>query len=388
MGQSGKTVLYSSVSAQNFYEMDLTLEDMKKILAAKGQRRDLSIPFYLASAASSKGKSFFRVAISHHMRHEDWVELLTAIEPIQSKLAYADGYTWPIDFLSVEQPTDVHFYLLPRLNCGSLVPVQKLLYTPQASRWKIAISLFERLLELKNLGITLNGFGRENVFVREDTGEVVLYPGFYISRIDPTCRSSFYNTGFLAVPTALSAPEESGNGALGYKGYASVRDEGKRHVNTATFLTVDRGRDMFSAATLTFMLLYFTHPFIGGRFWSLLREEYLNQYMHFPDYIFDTQKKAPACISQNNLPRNALTGYFDFEKVIREEYEKTTPHLKELFDMFFTCCTHPDQFRGKAPSECLDPAIWITSLKEDAEVNDRPEKRTDYDFSIVRNYQV
>lgn len=384
--KSEKPVFYSSESVQNTYEMEMTEEDLSKILVEQKKTEEISTHLFLASGSHDKGKTMFRVAFSHRMASNEWARLLNAVEPVDPVLAYSQGFYWPLDYLSMIESRDVHCYILPQINQSKFIPVHKYLYDPKVRRWDIAISLFARLNRLKHLDLTLNGFGWENIYVNRDTNEVLLFPGFYVS--DGKGRSSyFYDDGFLAVPSRLGVAEESPAKFRGYSVSTPIRGDESEHVNSATFLTQGVARDIFSAATLSFMLLYFTHPFIGGRFWSLSREEYLKQYMHFPDYIFDETKEAPSYISENAVERNFLT-YLDFENAIKEEYAKITPDLKKLFQEFFTCCTHPERFEKEKPYYLLNPQNWIAALREDAEVNDRPEKLSSYDFSAVQNYQV
>lgn len=68
-------------------------------------------------------------------------------------------------------------------------------------RWTIAVHLFRRIGQLHREGLTLNGFGRDQVRVEYGTNQVYLVPGETISRVSQI--GAAFRGDFLSVPQVV-----------------------------------------------------------------------------------------------------------------------------------------------------------------------------------------
>ena len=270
------------------------------------------------------------------------------IEKVLVAGLYQNGFFWPFDLVKLGNMAG---HIIRPVDTVRYRPVRCYLGNTQAERWSIAISAFQRILALHGQGLALNGFAREQIRVDIETNQVYIWPGDTTSSVarltSYACRSDY-----------LSIPLNAEKSIL--KHWDSV---------SGVF------RDVFSCAVLAFYLLFFTHPFIGSAYWPLMKEDYWVQYMNYPEYIFDPS-------GSNQL------GYLDFEQEIQTLWGKTDPALRGMFDTLFLAATHPGDVRSEDMQRALDIPQWIRLLEQDAAVNGIPEKRTQFPFEMMNNYQV
>ena len=279
---------------------------------------------------------------------KEMVRLSQVMEQVQARQLYQSGFFWPFD---LAWDRAVKGYLIHPVDTVRFQPIRTFLAKPQAPRWQLAQSLFQRLQVLHDSGLALGGFAREQVRVDSVSGSVFLWPS-------ETC-------------TQLT----QGLGACRQGGYLSIPKKLEEEAKRCGWVLNGKIHDLFSAAVLAFYLLYFTHPFVGGAFWSLMRESYQVQYQNYPDYIFDPQ-------GENGL------GFLDFEQEILQQWTRTIPELRALFDGLFLEVSHPDTVEHNPRSDHWNAGRWAELMALDAQKNGAPEAQSKYPFEMVKNYQV
>lgn len=301
---------------------------------------------------------YVRVAASQD-RHEAWMVLFAAdipemdrlsqvVEQVQVAHLYQNGFFWPFD---LAWDRAVKGYLIHPIDTIRFQPIRSFLAKSGAPRWQLAQSLFQRLSVLHAAQLSLGGFAREQVRVDSISNQVFFWPAESCAQFSRPTKS-YRQGGYLCIP--LKAQEDA---------------------RRCGWVLDGRIRDLFSAAVLSFYLLYFTHPFVGGAFWSLMRESYSVQYQNYPDYIFDPEGK------------NGL-GFLDFEQEILRQWQRATPELRALFDGLFLEILHPDQIEHDPQAGHWNPDCWVDALARDFTVNGAPELQSSYPFDMVKNYQV
>ena len=65
-------------------------------------------------------------------------------------------------------------------------------------------------------------------------------------------------------------------------------------------------------------------------------------------------------------------------RLVTDQWNRTTPELKALFDSLFLAVTHPENWDSGAA--CWDPQVWIRALEADQAVNDKEIYHMDYSF--------
>lgn len=278
------------------------------------------------------------------------LRLQDTMEHIYSQALGMDGFFFPFDL--IEEKSQVAYLMRP-IDRQTFIPIRKFMPDAYAERWQMSESLFQRVLELKKLGLTSNGFSREQLRVKKDTNQVYLWLNQTVSLVegseDP--ENILRHIGFLSIPEATEkACEKLGISISGTQ------------------------RDIFSAAAAAFYLILYTHPFIGSGFYGLLREDYLVNYQHFPMYVMMGD-------SENNL------GNQSFGRVVEAQWNRTVPQLKALFDQLFMAVTDPEKY-WKADAPCWDPEKWLAALRLDAEANDNEASHSDFHFINEQYHQV
>lgn len=272
-----------------------------------------------------------------------WEELLTIIEESQAEYLYDRRYLWPLDCVSGQNRFG---YILKKYHDSQYAGIAEFFVKPFAERWKLSYKLLMTVGKIHASGFALNGITREQVKVDRGNGDILIYPGFYLSRVD-TCRYDNSRQGFFLIPGKL-------------------REEGWDVFNA-------RKHDIFSVVSMIFYLLFYTHPFIGGKFWPYPHDQYYAQYCNYPEYIF--AKNSGNCLQ--NL---------EFDNVITDQWERTYPPLKGLFnELYEEICS-----AGKRRShiDVWNLSYWLEAVKKDAAINDNPRSRPDFPFETVVNYKV
>lgn len=231
------------------------------------------------------------------------------------------------------------------------VPIRPYLSTPDAPRWRLAISLFNRLRSLHGAGFCGDGFPRQQILVDPNRWEVRLLIGRSLrlpgDRSMPHLRRPASDFLFLPEKT-LQTLEENGLPADGVL------------------------RDVFSAAVIAFYLLYYTHPFVGSAFRELTRPDMLPLYHDAPSFVFDPKGS------------NRLT-MFDFERDSVSRWEQTMPALRALFEDLF-CAV--GTYGGQPADDTLSAAAWINALQEDEAKNSGETVTENYPFETTGHYRI
>ncbi|HIW94332.1 MAG TPA: hypothetical protein H9868_07310 [Candidatus Flavonifractor merdipullorum] len=301
---------------------------------------------------------YARVAASQD-KQEAWMVLFEAnapemhrlsqvLEEVQVHQLYQNGFFWPFD---LTWDRAVKGYLIHPIDTVRFQPIRSFLGKVDAPRWQLSQSLFQRLDTLHTAGLSLGGFAREQVRVDTVSQQVCFWPS-------ETCAQSRQETkgyrkgGYLCIPQTLTQKAAD----CGWPLDGQIRD-------------------LFSAAVLSFYLLFFTHPFVGSAYWSLMRESYKVQYQNYPDYIFDPE-------GNNHL------GFLDFEQEILKQWNRTIPELRSLFDGLFLEVLHPDTAEHDPHAPHWNASRWAELLALDFQTNGAPEMQSKYPFEMIKNYQV
>lgn len=284
------------------------------------------------------------------MREKGWYDhgkypfVFDVLEQIQMGRILREGFFWPFDLVRSDE---MQGYVLHPFSMDAYPSVRRFLPSSDTPRWTIAVHLFRRIGQLHREGLTLNGFGRDQVRVEYGTNQVYLVPGETISRVSQI--GAAFRGDFLSVPQVVEQQLEK-NG-----------------------IVLDgRVRDIFSAAVIAFYLLFYTHPFIGEEYSHLMREQYLEYFQSRPVFLFDAG-------GHNG------TGHHQFGAEITAQWWRAQPELRQLFSNFFAALC-AGQIDENAPWN--DTENWVRCLLEDAAVNDNDKSRTSYELELEKFHLV
>ncbi len=268
--------------------------------------------------------------------------LLDAVEHGMSRYLGSTEFIFPLDVVSEDT---VRAYVMRPIDRQASLPIRMFMPNVQAQRWEIAKSLFQRVAQMRQMGITSNGISREQMRVVPEKNTVTIWLNETLSMLkdeeDP--EKVTRHMGFLSIPTATEqACQKAGIAISGEK------------------------RDIFSAAVVAFYMIMHSHPFVGSEFYRLIRNDYLRTYQSWPRYILE-----PGTVNNpgNQMLSRAITG----------QWERTTAKLKDMFNSIFLGVTHPKDM-WDSDADCWDPQIWIKALEIDAEKNDNDGSRGEYHF--------
>ena len=203
------------------------------------------------------------------------------------------------------------------------------------------------------MGITSNGLSREQLRVGTVDNEVTVW---------------LNETMSLRTDTWLKDP------VIKHLGFLSIPLETQKRCHALGMSINGHQRDLFSAATATFYLLMFSHPFIGKTFYSLTRNEYMNMYQNNPQYIMKPDTE--------NDPGNQMLSH-----LIRKRWEHTVPELQNLFNSLFLAISDPDKNWSKS-APYWDPQYWLHALDRDAAANANNTDGLDYHFENEMYHMV
>ena len=271
--------------------------------------------------------------VPFRVKREELLRVSDVLEQIQMGRILREGFFWPFDLVRSDE---MQGYVLHPFSMDAYPSVRRFLPSSDTPRWTIAVHLFRRIGQLHREGLTLNGFGRDQVRVEYGTNQVYLVPGETISRVSQI--GAAFRGDFLSVSQVVEQQLEK-NG-----------------------IVLDgRVRDIFSAAVIAFYLLFYTHPFIGEEYSHLMREQYLEYFQSRPVFLFDAG-------GHNG------TGHHQFGAEITAQWWRAQPAL---------CAGQIDE---NAPWN--DTENWIRCLLEDAAVNDNDKSRTSYELELEKFHLV
>lgn len=324
--------IYTVLSTEEEYETSLLEEILDPVRQRAGRK-------YLRVRAQSDGTEFWMVPIE--MKQEQTERFLDAVEELMTSGSGGEKILAPVDVVSDGEVTG---YLIRPIDRTVLRSLRSLMPAVSGRQWRTACSLFSAVKQLHSLGLTSNGFSREQVRVCAD-GEIVLWLSDTVSSVEGTDDSecAVCHEGFLSLPVAVE--KACGQEGIGIDG---------------------RKRDLFSAAVSAFYLILHSHPFVGSAFNGLLREDYLLTYLHMPRYIMATD-------TDNGLGNQKL-GRF-----VAERWGQTAPALKRLFDQMFSVIDHPELMVDDE-AECWNPDRWVDALQEDEARNSEAVSRMEINF--------
>ena len=278
--------------------------------------------------------------------------LQDAMEHVYANCLGAEHFHFPFDVVEEENELQIGGRL-QRIHNAALVlrpfdrsltvPFREYLPNAMAPRWQLAKSLFTRVQQLHAMGLTSNGISREQLRVDEQTWEVELWLNHTLKLIDSNGRD------------------------LRHEGFCSIPSKTEKFCTERCCPITGIQRDIYSAAILAYYLIMYNHPFLGVSFNPLSRDEYLTRYLFAPDYVGNPH-------GQNHL------GNQPFDREVEDQWERTVPELKALFDGIFMAATEPENnWRVAAP--WWDISNWMAALEADAKVNDNDISRSSYKFS-------
>lgn len=278
---------------------------------------------------------------------ERLLTLQDAMEHVQANFLGAKHFVFPFDVVEEDSSTALVMRPMNRFNTA---PIRKFLPNSQAPRWQIAKSLFHRVRQLHQMGLTSNGISREQLRVDEDSWEVEL-------RLNHTLRLI-----------------HSKGQDMRHQGFSSLPVFTEEHCLQCQKPITGVQRDIFSAAVLTFYLIMYNHPFLGAHFKPLSRDEYLTKYLHAPSYTMDPN-------GSNGL------GNQRFDREVEYQWGLTVPELKQLFDgIFLAACDPENKWDPKDPWWNIDN--WLAAIDADRRANDNEKSRTAYEFSNYYYHMV
>ena len=276
--------------------------------------------------------------------------LQEVLEYVQQQMLGKAHFYFPFDLIEENAHTA---YLIHPIDRTKTVPIRKFMPDAFAERWNMSVSLFRRVLELQQSGLTSNGISREQMRVCPETGEVNLWLNQTISFADGSDNTNAIarHIGFLSLPTEMEKIcEAQGISICGTQ------------------------RDVFSAAVTAFYLIMYTHPFVGSAFYPLLRDDYMTQYHYCPVYIMSGD------------PRNNL-GNQIFGTAVQAQWNRTVPQLKQLFDDLFMAVSDPAKY-WKPDADYWKPEKWLEALQLDAQENDNEASHSEYHFANEQYHLV
>lgn len=274
---------------------------------------------------------------------------LSAVEYSHDNYLGTPGFVFPLDVVQNDSMCAFVQYPIDREISQTIRTFMPNVYSP---RWEIALSLFRRVAQLHEMGLTSNGISREQMRVFPENNEVTIWFNETLSFLsgseDP--KRVTRHMGFLSIPVATEKKcQDMGRSISG------------------------QHRDVFSAAVTAFYLIMHSHPFVGTAFWKIVRSDYLSSYQNWPRYILEP--------GTDNDPGNQM-----LSRAITGQWERTTSDLKKLFNRIFLAVTHPETWDEDA--EYWDPQVWIQALEADAAVNDNESSRGEYYFENEMDHLV
>ena len=336
----------SDILGTNSYELLTDLSGRKPHLT---QERELDPYNNAIEFIPVKGKrdvSKLSMILAPSWIRNRWSEIIRIVERTQIQFLFDKGFMWPVDCVSGKYGPG---YIVRNYSEYQYDPLSDYFVKPMAERWKISQNLLKAVRMIHDGGVALNGITREQIRIDKSTGAVLIYPGFYISRLNIHRNDNSLRSGFFLMPDIIRG-QESGD-----------------RIFTA------RQHDIFSAVTMVFYLLFYTHPFIGGKFWAYPHDQYYIQYSNFPEFIF--AKGSGNCL-QN----------IEFDNIIADQWERTHSSLKGLYMDFYEEVCSVGRIRSHV--DIWNLSLWIEALESDAQLNDNPGSRPDFPFETVVNYKV
>lgn len=303
------------------------------------ERQSVGRCYMEASLNQSRDKLWM---VPFHMNETRLYKLLDTIEYCMPRYYGNPGFVFPLDVVSQDA---VRAYVLQPIKRQMTQPIRTFMPNVQGPRWQIALNLFRRVAQMRQMGITSNGISREQMRVVPDSNDVTIWFNETLSMLEGSENPEQVSRhmGFLAVPLTT--------------------EQNCRKLDLT--LSGDM-RDLFSAAVAAFYLLMHSHPFVGSAFYGLLHDDYLNYYHNWPRYILEP--------GTDNHVGNQMIG-----RAIMDQWDRTTPGLKALFDGIFLAVTHPDSM-WDSNADYWDPDAWIEALELDAKENDNEKSRGEYHF--------
>ncbi len=335
--------LVSALYGSNEYDV---LASFSEEWALEEQKRVLSPSNPNLSGVNVRGlhdRKKMLLFIAPEMSLPRWKDMCQTVEKAQAKFLYDSRYLFPLDCV---QGDTMKGLVVQDPDLSEYDSIDVHFVKPKSPRWEISLSLLQAVKTLHEHSVAMNGFERAQVLFNKRTGAIMLYPGEYVTGCD-AMRWDVEREGYFLIPR-------------------KIRTEKNPNALTA------EQQDIFSAAAMSFYLLFYTHPFIGGRFWEYSTTDYYQQYSLHPEFIFDPEG--------GNMPKN-----LEFDEIIKDQWERTVPKLKWLYEQLFaTIC-------GKAhveSDEIWNLNEWEHAFEEDAAKNDNETSRPSFPFQTVINYRV
>lgn len=288
--------------------------------------------------------------VPFHMPQRKLRRLQEAVEQVMERHLGIANFHFPFDIAASD---DCLGYITVPTDRDSSIPIRRFLPYSDAPRWQLAMSLFQRVKELHAMGLTSNGLSREQLRVDRETGEMQVWLNETVSLVEGS---------------------EKAENVSRHEGFCTVPVLTEQKCAERSLKLTGPMRDVYSAAVISFYLLMYTHPFVGSAYYRLLRDDYLMQYLYWPQYIM-----TPG--SENNAGNQTLS------LVVNHQWSKTTPRLRALFDGMFMDAEQPQE-HWDPRADYWNPDCWLEALAADAEVNDNETSRTDFNFNDERYHQV
>lgn len=341
---------YQMLSDKNIYETAFLEENVDKNHRNGAEQR------YAVIRSGGEPEHIREWLILFDLNAEDMERLAQNIEIIQAKYLCRQGFIWPFDLIwskfDAAGGGSLKGYVVFPYDRARFYPIRQYLMDSSVPRWKLSLSLFKRIKELHGYDITLNGFSREQVRVERSTNEIWLCLNEYITKL-PEKTSNHRLNSFLGIPDAI---EER------------AKASGK--------IFMGKIRDIYSAAVLSFYLLFYVHPFVGRAYIEMLPEQHITLYNRKPVYIFD-----PSPVYTFGSPEGNTLANLQFDHEIRQQWERAIPELKALFNGIFIGISHPEELdKNYEQYDWFNIDKWIECLEKDAAVNDNENSRSVFLF--------
>ena len=295
---------------------------------------------------NEKDRTIYQFVPAPAMPNGQWERLVRAVQGHQSKLWGSPDFEWPLDLAASGRIRGA--ILRNRLDKGRQ-NLQSFLANAAAPRWELSKNLLLALWRLHIAGLAMDGFSRSQVFVEPKNSKIRLFGGFFLQHPDGVEESTGRGDFFL-LPASVA----------------------ERQAKEGRALTAGQ-KDLFSAVTMAFYLLFYTHPFIGLAYRPLPRDAYFERYSKVPEFIFNTRGK------------NGL-GLESYDRTILEQWERTTPALRTLFLEFYEKAFDASARDAKEP--LWQFGTWIEALEEDAKKQSGETHLTEFPFQMVAPYMV
>ncbi len=337
-----ENVLISVLYGANRY---IAFRELNEELESEGQTRRLNPSNAELSGIRVRGIYERKEALffaAPDLLSAQWKDLILTIEAVQAELLYNRKIMFPLDCV---QGNMVKGVVVRDPNLAEYENIDVHFVKPDSPRWDISAKLVQTVKKIHGCGVAMNGFERNQIWVSKKKNEILVFPGYYLTDCK-TKRCDGEREGYFLLPRV-------------------VRDRNSNE------LTAEQ-QDVFSVAVMTFYLLFYTHPFIGGKFWEYSTEDYYPQYSNNPEFIFDDQG--------GNQLKN-----LEFDEIIKNQWARTTERLKSMYKQLFA------EVCGNG-SNCKDTIWdldeWRKAFKEDAATNDNDSSRPSFPFQTVINYRV